>query len=130
MNYSELVNEVIAENGIVGLAVSLARLEAESIRREWGDFQLMIDMMDDVGDIRTAQGKYAGTPLNKRFEELLKDKNIAILLAKRKIPETTQKRLFDSKKIQAVDELHVSEKDLIMQDLRRTFSQITGRSKR
>lgn len=120
--------DVLEKEGVEGLAVSLNRIPAQKIVREWDNMQILLDMMDSVSDARTAQGKHSGLPLPKRHTEIVKE--MGLPLAKRLLSPASIERVQNISKIKVVKEMEPSEKEKIGQDIKKIWSDITGRSRR
>jgi len=122
------LEDVLEKEGVIGFALSLNRLPAERIVREWSDMQLILDMMDHIADIRGAMGSYAGLDLGRRHAKLIEE--MGVPWAKRKLRTKTLLRLRDPKKIQPVREAGLSWKEREKQAWGKVWSDLTGGSRR
>lgn len=102
--------DVLAAEGVVGLARGLNLLPAEIIAREWADMQLLLDMMDNISDIREGKGGAGILKVSQRSDAIKGLEEFKIALAKRKLESGTINRLLDSKKIKFVKGMTEPEK--------------------
>ena len=93
------LKDVLEKEGVIGLARSLNRLPAEKIVREWSDMQLILDMMDQISDIRAGRGAGSSLLPSERLRAIRSVKELGTALAKRKLSQETVDRLVDTSKI-------------------------------
>ncbi|TSC88769.1 MAG: hypothetical protein G01um10145_795 [Microgenomates group bacterium Gr01-1014_5] len=91
--------EVLTEEGVMGLARSLARLKELEIARYWQDMDMMLDVGDAVADIRAGVGGGLNLSPAERRATIIKFDKLDILVKKRRISDKTYFGLIDPNKI-------------------------------
>ncbi len=91
--------DVLRTEGILGFAVALNEVPAETIRRYWGDWQLIVDGMDKLYDIRSGIGGAVNMHPEARVQAVAGIQELNVAAAKRKFSDATEQRILDPNKV-------------------------------
>ncbi len=95
----ENFRQILEKRGIIGLAVALGHLPAEKIVREWRNYQLILDFMDQISDLRAGRGGASSTTVSQRYNAIVAQKEFNTALSKRILSPDSIARLTDRSKI-------------------------------